>query len=65
MSDSDSGSETDSVDSVDDRSERLDELERKIEEVRHRAEEDDLLDNPNDPKFYELFEGDGDPETPD
>jgi hypothetical protein len=40
-------------DSVDQMSERLEALERKIEEVRHQAEEDDLLENPNEPHFYE------------
>ncbi len=39
--------------SPDEMAERLDELERKIEEVRHQAEEDDLLDNPNEPRLYE------------
>jgi hypothetical protein len=60
-----SESDSDSTDSVDQMSERLEELERKIEEVRHQAEEDDLLDKPNEPESYELFEGDGDPKTPD
>ena len=46
MSDSDN-------ESVDQMSERLEELERKIEEVRHQAEEDDLLENPDEPKYYE------------
>jgi hypothetical protein len=46
MSDSDD-------ESIDQMSERLEELERKIEEVRHQAEEDDLLDNPNEPRYYQ------------
>ena len=68
MSDSDSDSDTGTgsdKDSVEDMSERLDELERKIKEVRHQAEEDDLIENPDEPRFFELFEGDGDPKTPD
>ena len=32
---------------------RLDELGRKIEDVRHKAQEDDLLDNPDEPRYYE------------
>jgi hypothetical protein len=31
--------------------ERLDELERKIEEVRQKAEDDDLIDDPDEPLF--------------
>jgi hypothetical protein len=40
-------------DTVDQMSERLEALERKIAEVRHQAEEDDLLDNPDEPRFYD------------
>ena len=34
-------------------SERLQELERKIEEVRQQAEDDDLLIDPDEPRYYE------------
>jgi hypothetical protein len=32
---------------------RLEELERKIEEVRQRAEDDDILIDPDEPRYYE------------